>query len=100
VLVIDEAPLLKIEVFAGLHTLTRFDGASKPRLPLIPAGMDWRWEHTGHSLCGSVLRGNEVYERPDLYLALDPALRSQRELLGKLIHGHAPSAAKATLQGN
>jgi type II secretory pathway predicted ATPase ExeA len=37
-LVIDEASLLRLEVFAELHTLTQFEQDSKPWLPLILAG--------------------------------------------------------------
>ncbi len=38
VLIIDEASLLRLEVFAELHTLTQFDHDSKPFLPLVLAG--------------------------------------------------------------
>lgn len=38
VLVIDEASLLRLPVFAELHTLTQFENDSKPFLPLILAG--------------------------------------------------------------
>jgi type II secretory pathway predicted ATPase ExeA len=38
VLVIDEASLLRLEVFAELHTLTQFEHDSKPYLPLVLAG--------------------------------------------------------------
>ena len=38
VLVIDEASLLRLEVFAELHTLTQFESDSKPYLPLVLAG--------------------------------------------------------------
>ncbi|MBT8339894.1 MAG: AAA family ATPase [Desulfatitalea sp.] len=38
VLVIDEASLLRIEVFAELHTLTQFEKDSKPYLPIVLAG--------------------------------------------------------------
>ncbi|HBG03997.1 MAG: AAA family ATPase [Geobacteraceae bacterium GWC2_58_44] len=37
-LVIDEASLLRLEVFAELHTLTQFDQDSKPFLPIVLAG--------------------------------------------------------------
>jgi len=37
-LVIDEASLLRLEVFAELHTLCQFEQDSKPWLPLILAG--------------------------------------------------------------
>ncbi len=38
VLVIDEASLLRLEVFAELHTLVQFEADSKPLLPIVLAG--------------------------------------------------------------
>lgn len=38
ILVIDEASLLRLEVFTELHTLSQFEGDSKPFLPMILAG--------------------------------------------------------------
>ena len=38
VLVIDEASLLRLEVFAELHTLMQFESDSKPYLPMVLAG--------------------------------------------------------------
>jgi general secretion pathway protein A len=38
VLVVDEASLLRLEVFAELHTLCQFEMDSKPYLPLVLAG--------------------------------------------------------------
>jgi len=38
VLVIDEASLLRMDVFAELHTLTQFEQDSKPWLPIVLAG--------------------------------------------------------------
>jgi len=38
VLVIDEASLLRLDVFAELHTLTQFQNDSKPFLPMVLAG--------------------------------------------------------------
>lgn len=38
VLLIDEASLLRLDVFQELHTLTQFEGDSKPYLPIILAG--------------------------------------------------------------
>jgi general secretion pathway protein A len=40
VLIIDEASLLRLDVFAELHTLTQFKGDSKPLLPIILAGQN------------------------------------------------------------
>ncbi|MCF6265995.1 MAG: AAA family ATPase [Desulfuromusa sp.] len=39
-LIIDEASLLRLDVFAELHTLTQFEGDSKPYLPIILAGQN------------------------------------------------------------
>jgi general secretion pathway protein A len=39
-LIIDEASLLRLEVFSELHTLCQFEGDSKPHLPLILAGQN------------------------------------------------------------
>ena len=40
VLIVDEASLLRLDVFAELHTLTQFDGDSKAILPVILAGQN------------------------------------------------------------
>jgi general secretion pathway protein A len=40
VLIIDEASLLRLDVFGELHTLTQFEGDSKPYLPMILAGQN------------------------------------------------------------
>jgi general secretion pathway protein A len=40
VLIIDEASLLRVEVFSELHTITQFDADSKPYLPIILAGQN------------------------------------------------------------
>ena len=37
-LVVDEASLMRLEVFAELHTITQFEQDSKPWLPIILAG--------------------------------------------------------------
>jgi type II secretory pathway predicted ATPase ExeA len=39
-LVIDEASLLRLEVLAELHTLSQFEGDSRPILPIILAGQN------------------------------------------------------------
>jgi general secretion pathway protein A len=38
VLIVDEASLMRLEVFAELHTITQFEADSKPWLPIILAG--------------------------------------------------------------
>lgn len=40
VIIIDEASLLRVEVFCELHTITQFEGDSKPYLPIILAGQN------------------------------------------------------------
>ena len=40
VLIIDEASLLRLDVFTELHTITQFEGDSRPILPIILAGQN------------------------------------------------------------
>jgi len=40
VLIIDEASLIRLDVFAELHTMAQFEGDSKPLLPIILAGQN------------------------------------------------------------
>lgn len=40
VLIIDEASLLRLDVFAELHTICQFEGDSKPLLPIMLAGQN------------------------------------------------------------
>jgi type II secretory pathway predicted ATPase ExeA len=40
VLIIDEASLLRVEVFTELHTIMQFEGDSDPKLPIILAGQN------------------------------------------------------------
>jgi type II secretory pathway predicted ATPase ExeA len=40
ILIIDEASLLRIDIFAELHTITQFDIDSIPKLPIILAGQN------------------------------------------------------------
>jgi general secretion pathway protein A len=40
VIVLDEASILRLDVFAELHTITQFEGDSKPWLPIILAGQN------------------------------------------------------------
>ncbi|MBL0379998.1 MAG: AAA family ATPase [Desulfofustis sp. PB-SRB1] len=39
-LIIDEASLLRLDVFAELHTITQFEADSKPWLPMVLAGQN------------------------------------------------------------
>jgi type II secretory pathway predicted ATPase ExeA len=59
VLIIDEASLLRWEVFAQLHTLSQFDMDSRPLLPMILAGqnnlMDNLMFHTSRPLASRIL---------------------------------------------
>jgi len=58
-MVIDEASLLRLEVFAELHTLTQFEQDSKPWLPLVLAGqanlVDNLKYRTSHPLASRVV---------------------------------------------
>ena len=40
ILIIDEASLMRLEVFAELHTICQFEKDSKPWLPVILAGQN------------------------------------------------------------
>jgi len=40
VLIVDEASLMRLDVFAELHNLTQFEGDSKPYLPMVLAGQN------------------------------------------------------------
>lgn len=40
VVIVDEASLLRVEVFRELHTITQFDADSKPLLPIILVGQN------------------------------------------------------------
>jgi general secretion pathway protein A len=59
VLIIDEAHLMRLEVFAHLHTLLQFDFDSKPLLPVILAGhatlIDKLHYHTSRPLASRVV---------------------------------------------
>ncbi len=45
-LVVDEASLLRMDVFRELHTLTQFEGDSRPWLPVILVGQKSLGENT------------------------------------------------------
>jgi type II secretory pathway predicted ATPase ExeA len=59
VLIIDEAHLMRVEVFVQLHTLIQFDFDSKPVVPLILAGnntlIDKLLYHTSRPLASRVV---------------------------------------------
>lgn len=73
VLIVDEASLMRLEVFAELHTITQFDQDSKPWLPIILAGktnlIDQLTYQTSMSLSSRVVARSH----------LEPATRSQME---------------------
>jgi type II secretory pathway predicted ATPase ExeA len=59
VLIIDEASLMRLEVFAQLHTISQFDMDSKPLLPIILAGqnnlIDKLMFHTSRPLASRIV---------------------------------------------
>ena len=59
VLIIDEANLVRLEVFAELHTLSQFEMDSKPLLPVVLAGqnnlLDKLMYHTSRPLASRVI---------------------------------------------
>jgi len=73
VLIVDEASLMRLEVFAELHTITQFEQDSKPWLPIILAGktnlIDLLTYQTSMPLASRVVARSH----------LEPASRSQME---------------------
>lgn len=59
VLIIDEASLLRIEIFAQLHTISQFDMDSNPLLPIVLAGqnnlIDKLMYHTSRPLTSRII---------------------------------------------
>jgi len=59
VLIIDEASLLRIEIFAQLHAISQFDMDSKPLLPIVLAGqnnlIDKLMYHTSRPLASRII---------------------------------------------
>ena len=59
VLIIDEASLMRLEVFAQIHTLSQFDMDSKPLLPIVLAGqnnlVDKLMFHTSRPLASRII---------------------------------------------
>lgn len=59
VLIIDEASLMRLEIFAQLHTLSQFDMDSKPLLPIVLAGqnnlIDKLMFHTSRPLSSRII---------------------------------------------
>jgi type II secretory pathway predicted ATPase ExeA len=59
VLIIDEASLLRVEIFAQLHAVSQFDMDSKPLLPLVLAGqnnlLDKLMYHTSRPLASRII---------------------------------------------
>lgn len=59
VLIIDEASLLRVEIFAQLHAVSQFDMDSKPLLPMVLAGqnnlLDKLMYHTSRPLASRII---------------------------------------------
>ncbi|MDT8396729.1 MAG: AAA family ATPase [bacterium] len=59
VLIIDEASLMRLEIFAQLHTLSQFDMDSRPILPIVLAGqnnlVDKLMFHTSRPLASRII---------------------------------------------
>lgn len=51
ILIIDEASLLRLEVFVELHTLCQFEMDSKPYLPIVMAGQTHLVDHLRYPGC-------------------------------------------------
>ena len=74
VLIVDEASLMRLDVFAELHTITQFEQDSKPWLPIILAGktnlIDLLTYQTSMPLASRIVARSH----------LEPANRSQMEV--------------------
>jgi len=55
VLIIGEAYLLRIEIFAQLHAISQFDMDSKPLLPIVLAGQNKLTFHTSKPLASRII---------------------------------------------
>jgi len=73
VLIVDEASLMRLDVFAELHTITQFEQDSKPWLPIVLAGktnlIDMLTYQTSMPLASRIVARSH----------LEPANRSQME---------------------
>jgi type II secretory pathway predicted ATPase ExeA len=86
VLVIDEASLLRLDVFAELHTITQFEADSKPWLPIILAGQNHLADHLLYRTAGPL--ASRIVARSHLH-AVD------RETLTDYLHHHLKVAGLA-----
>lgn len=73
VLIVDEASLMRLEVFAELHTITQFEQDSKPWLPIILAGKNNLIDSLSYQT--SMPLASRIVARSHL----EPANRSQME---------------------
>jgi len=64
-LIVDEASLPRLDLFAELHTITQFEGDSKPWLPLILAGQNNLADNL--SLAIATFRFFSLQRRPPLF---------------------------------
>jgi general secretion pathway protein A len=89
VLIVDEASLMRLEVFAELHTITQFEQDSKPWLPIILAGktslIDVLTYQTSMPLASRIIARSH----------LEPANRAQMEAY--LTHHLAITGLKSNL---
>jgi len=89
VLIVDEASLMRLEVFAELHTITQFEQDSKPWLPIILAGktnlIDLLTYQTSMPLASRIVARSH----------LEPANREQME--GYLDHHLSITGVKSSL---
>lgn len=79
VLIIDEASLLRLDVFAELHTITQFHADSKPWLPIILAGQNHLADHLLYRTAGPL--ASRIVARSHLHAA-------DRQTLTDYLHHH------------
>jgi type II secretory pathway predicted ATPase ExeA len=102
VLIIDEASLLRLDVFAELHTITQFQADSKPWLPIILAGQNNLADHLLYRTAGPL--ASRIVARSHLHAVdretLSDYLQHHLQLAG---FPHSPfedSAVTAIYQGS
>lgn len=101
-LIIDEASLIRLDVFSEIHTITQFDGDSKPYLPVILAGqsnlIDKLMYRTSQPLASRIIARShlEGVNRQDM----EHYLKHHLSIAGVKKNLFDPSAVTAIHQGS
>ena len=102
VLIIDEASLLRLDVFAELHTITQFQADSQPWLPIILAGQNNLADHLLYRTAGPL--ASRIVARSHLHAVdrdtLSGYLQHHLRLAGLANSPFDDSAVTAIYQGS